>query len=223
MNPRRTSMRRARNTTTARDARILIAEDDHTTRRLLEALLTQWGYQVVSCAEGTAAWSALSSPEGPPLAILDWEMPGIHGTDIIRNARETVKDRDLYLILLTGKAQIDDVVAGFGAGADDYLIKPFQPPELRARLRAGHRVLELEQALRDRVSQLEEALASVKQLQGLLPMCSYCKKIRDDRDYWQQVETYFGTHTGATFSHGICPDCYARHVQPQIDALEKRR
>jgi phosphoserine phosphatase RsbU/P len=200
--------------------RVLVAEDDATTRRLLEALLQQWGYEVTACAEGNAAWSTLSEPAGPSLAILDWSMPGLDGPEVIRRAREYIRDRDVYLIMLTGKGNTDDVVAGFGAGADDYLVKPFQPPELRARMRAGHRVLDLERALRMRVRELEEALANVKQLQGLLPMCSYCKKIRDDRDYWTQVETYFGSHTGATFSHGICPDCYVKHVQPQIDALD---
>jgi DNA-binding response OmpR family regulator len=199
--------------------KVLVAEDEATTRRLLEALLAQWGYQVTSCAEGETAWSALSAADGPSLAILDWNMPGLDGPEIIRRARDTIRDRDVYLIILTSKAATDDLVAGFGAGADDYLVKPFQPPELRARLRAGHRVLELEQALRLRVRELEAALANVKQLQGLLPMCSYCKKIRDDRDYWQQVETYVSSHTGAQFSHGICPDCYTKHVQPQIDAL----
>ena len=203
--------------------RVLVAEDDATTRALLEALLKQWGYEIQSCGDGESAWAALSAPQGPSLAILDWLMPGIDGTEVIRRAREKIRERDVYLILLTSKANTDDVVAGFGAGADDYLVKPFQPAELRARMRAGHRVLELELDLRRRVKELEAALANVKQLQGLLPMCSYCKKIRDDRDYWQQVETYFGSHTGAQFSHGICPDCYAKHVQPQIDALDAPR
>jgi CheY-like chemotaxis protein len=198
-----------------------VAEDDATTRALLEALLRQWGYSTESCADGESAWSKLSDPQGPSLAILDWLMPGIDGTEVIRRAREAIRERVLYLILLTSKANTEDLVAGFGAGADDYLVKPFQPAELRARMRAGHRVLDLESALRTRVKELETALANVKQLQGLLPMCSYCKKIRDDRDYWQQVETYIGSHTGAQFSHGICPDCYAKNVQPQIDALER--
>jgi len=200
--------------------KVLVAEDDATTRALLEALLKQWGYEVTACQDGETAWSALTAPQAPSLAILDWLMPGVDGTEVIRRARDTIRDRDLYLILLTSKANTEDLVAGFGAGADDYLVKPFQPAELRARMRAGHRVLELESALRMRVKDLETALANVKQLQGLLPMCSYCKKIRDDSDYWQQVETYFGSHTGDQFSHGICPDCYAKHVQPQIDALE---
>jgi DNA-binding response OmpR family regulator len=202
--------------------KVLVAEDDGTTRALLEAVLKHWGYEVHSCTDGDAAWAALSAPDGPSFAILDWLMPGIDGTEVIRRARDSIRDRDLYLILLTAKSNTDDLVEGFGAGADDYLVKPFQPAELRARMRAGQRVLDLELALRNRVKELEEALANVKQLQGLLPICSYCKKIRDDRDYWQQLETYIGSHTDAQFSHGICPDCYARHVQPQIDALEKR-
>ncbi len=199
--------------------KVLVAEDDPTTRRLLDALLRQWGYNVTSCADGDTAWSSLLVKDAPSLALLDWQMPGLDGTEVIRRAREGLPGRDLYFILLTSKATTDDVVAGFGAGADDYLVKPFQPPELRARMRAGQRVLDLQEALRLQVHQLEEALANIKQLQGLLPMCSYCKKIRDDRDYWTGVESYFATHTGAQFSHGICPDCYTKYVQPQIDAL----
>ena len=201
--------------------RVLVAEDDATTQRLLQALLKQWGYQVVTCANGDAAWAELSSPGGPSLGIVDWLMPGIDGPEVIRRARG-ITDRPVYLIVLTSKSSTEDIVAAFGAGADDYLVKPFQPAELRVRVRAGHRMLELEANLRARVKELEEALTKVKKLQGLLPICSYCKKVRDDRDYWQQVETYVESRTDAQFSHGICPDCYTKHVQPQLDALDKR-
>jgi DNA-binding response OmpR family regulator len=201
--------------------RVLVAEDDATTQRLLQALLKQWGYQVVTCANGDAAWAELSNPGGPSLGIVDWLMPGIDGPEVIRRARG-ITDRPVYLIVLTSKSSTEDIVAAFGAGADDYLVKPFQPAELRVRVRAGHRVLELEANLRSRVKELEEALTKVKKLQGLLPICSYCKKVRDDRDYWQQVETYVESRTDAQFSHGICPDCYTKHVQPQLDALDKR-
>ena len=201
--------------------RVLVAEDDATTQRLLQALLKQWGYHVTACTNGDAAWAELSNPGGPSLAIVDWLMPGIDGPEVIRRARG-ITDRPVYLIVLTSKSSTEDIVAAFGAGADDYLVKPFQPAELRVRVRAGHRVLELEANLRARVKELEEALTKVKKLQGLLPICSYCKKVRDDRDYWQQVETYVESRTDAQFSHGICPDCYTKHVQPQLDALDKR-
>ena len=85
----------------------------------------------------------------------------------------------------------------------------------------GTRVVALQQALADRVRRLEQALANVKQLQGLLPICSYCKRIRDDRNYWQQVESYISVHSGVQFSHSYCPDCYDKHVKPQLDALDR--
>jgi sigma-B regulation protein RsbU (phosphoserine phosphatase) len=109
------------------------------------------------------------------------------------------------------------------AGADDYLTKPFDPQELRARIKVGERILGLQTSLAERVTELEDALSRVKQLQGLLPICSYCKKIRDDQNYWEQVESYISKHTEAQFSHGICPDCYAQFVTPDIERLAKRK
>ncbi len=201
--------------------RILAAEDDAVVRRLLESLLPKWGYEPTVCADGTAAWAALTAPDGPSLAVLDWQMPGMDGTVICQRARAEITGRPLYLLILTSRSGKEAIVEGLTAGADDYLTKPFSPDELRARLKTGHRILELEAALHARVRELEEALANVKTLQGLLPICSYCKKVRDDGNYWTQVEAYVGKHTGAQFSHGICPDCYAKHVQPQIDAAGK--
>ncbi len=102
------------------------------------------------------------------------------------------------------------------SGANDYVIKPFDRAELQARVRVGQNVVELQRSLAQRVRELEEALSQVQQLQGLLPICSYCKKIRDDRNYWQQVETYVSRHTQMRFSHGICPDCWETEVKPQL-------
>ena len=112
---------------------------------------------------------------------------------------------------------------GLEAGADDYMTKPFNPRELRARLHVGVRVVQLQKALLERFQQLEDAVRSVKQLQGLLPICSYCKKIRNDRNYWEQVDAYISRHSEAQFSHGICPDCYQAHLMPQLRRLPDRR
>src|SRR5262249_10234082 len=128
-----------------------------------------------------------------------------------------------YLILLTAKGKREDVVAGLRGGADDYLSKPFDPEELQARLQAGRRIVELQQGLAGRVRQLEQALARVKQLEGLLPICCYCKRVRDEDDYWEQVEAYVAARTSATFSHGICPRCYEGIVKPQLEAYCQAR
>jgi DNA-binding response OmpR family regulator len=201
---------------------ILAAEDDATTRRLVETLLRRWNYDPILCDDGAAAWEVLRRPDGPTLALLDWQMPEMDGPEVCRRARAEITDRPLYVVLLTAKSEKQDVADGLTAGADDYLTKPFSPVELQARLRTGERVLKLEATLHDRVRELEAALRNVRQLEELLPICSYCKRVRDDGSYWHQVEHYIARHTGTQFSHGVCPDCYAKHVQPQIDALEKR-
>jgi hypothetical protein len=101
------------------------------------------------------------------------------------------------------------------------VVKPFHRAELRARVRAGERILQLQEELSSQIVQLQEALARVTRLEGILPICSYCKKIRDDQNYWTQVESYVSEHSGARFSHGICPSCWESVVQPQLQDLER--
>src|SRR3989442_8659976 len=168
--------------------RILIAEDDAVIRAILEAGLASWGHEVVACMNGTQAWEALQRDEAPRLALLDWMMPGMDGPQICKMLRQTPGTEAIYVILLTGRDRREDIVAGLDAGANDYVTKPFDHDELRARLQVGVRMVELQNLLANRVRDLEEAMARVKQLSGLLPICSYCKKVRDDKNYWQQVE-----------------------------------
>jgi len=187
--------------------KILIAEDDPISRRLLEAALVKWGYEVVVKTNGKDAWEAIQAPDAPLLLILDWLMPEMDGIEICREARLNPVLKSAYIILLTSRGSKDDIVKGLEAGADDYVTKPFDHGELRARLRVGSRVVQLQSALAERVKELEDAINSVKQLQGLLPICCYCKKIRDDGNYWHRVESYIANHANVRFSHGICPDC----------------
>ncbi len=203
--------------------RILIAEDDAVSRRVLETMLIKWGHEVVVACDGQEAWQAMQQLDVPSLAVLDWMMPEMDGVEVCRRARRLEHTRRTHIILLTAKGQKEDIVAGLQAGADDYLTKPFDKEELRARLNAGVRIVQLQTELADRVRELEAALANVKLLQGLLPICCYCKKIRDDGNYWQQVEHYLTEHSDAQFSHGICPDCYDKVIRPQLAALNKQR
>ena len=191
--------------------RILIADDDAVLRFALREHLERWSFDVVECVDGNEAWQAMQV-SASPLAIIDWNMPGIDGPTLCRDLRDVPALAGMYVILLTANTSKEDVIAGLESGADDYIIKPFDWDELRARVRIGSRIVGLQQALGVRVNELQQALANVRTLSGLLPICAYCKRIRDDRDYWNQIEHYLSEHSNAHFSHGICPDCLKNHL-----------
>jgi phosphoserine phosphatase RsbU/P len=199
--------------------KILIAEDERISCRLLESTLAGWGYEVVVTRDGVEAWEVLQQKDAPPLAILDWMMPGLDGLEICRRVRRAEAAVPAYIILLTAKGGKENIVEGLVNGANDYVTKPFDRDELRARVHVGVEMIQLQQRLAERVVELEAALAHVKLLQGILPICSYCKHVRDDKNYWQTVENYISDHSEAKFSHSICPDCYERVVKPQIENL----
>lgn len=127
--------------------KVLLAEDDPVTRKLLQVTLTQWGYEVIAVKDGAAAWQVLQRPDAPRLAILDWMMPGLSGLQLCKAVRDAKREMYSYLIILTSKVESADVIQGFDAGADDYLIKPVNPQELRLRVGAGRRVLQLQDEL----------------------------------------------------------------------------
>lgn len=127
--------------------KLLIAEDDTVSRRLLQTILTKADHDVLACTDGTEAWEALSRPECPRLALLDWMMPGIEGPELCRRVRGLPHGELMYLILVTARGQTEDVVAGLQAGANDYVTKPYQAPELQARIQVGERVLNLQDQL----------------------------------------------------------------------------
>jgi phosphoserine phosphatase RsbU/P len=201
---------------------VIIAEDDRVTGEILARTLQRWNYQTQLVSDGMQAWEHLRTTNEATLAILDWMMPGMDGPDVCRRVRQELPLANMYLLLVTAREGRGDVVAGLDAGADDYIIKPFDPEELRARVAVGIRVLGLQQKLGERVAELQAALSNVKQLHGLLPICSYCKRIRGDDQYWQQVEGYIAEHSHAQFSHGICPTCYAT-VSAEIDEMSRSR
>ena len=190
--------------------KILIADDDPVLRIVLNGTLNESGYEVIETCDGLAAWDALRQVDGPKIAILDWGMPGMDGTEVCRRAREEPRTVGSYLILLTARLGETEVAEGLDAGASDYLTKPFNDRELLARVRVGLRVLEVQDKLNRRVSDLEEDLRQVKQLRELLPICGWCKKVRDDKNYWMNLETYFEMNSDIKVTTGICPDCSKR-------------
>ena len=143
-------------------------------------------------------------------------MPGMSGPEVCLALWATPASQSVYVILLTGKEGTTNLVIGLRSGADDYIVKPFEPAELRARLNVGIRVVLMQQSLADRVRELEIALAHVKRLQGLVPMCAWCKKVRDDQNYWRQVEEYVSERSEARFTHGICPECYEKVGKEEV-------
>jgi phosphoserine phosphatase RsbU/P len=201
---------------------VLVADDDRIAATLLSRTIRGWNHDVTVVADGAAACRHLESSKVPTLAILDWMMPEMDGADVCRQVRRDLPLANTYLMLLTSLESRAHVVAGLEAGANDYLTKPFDAEELRARFNVGVRVLTLQEKLQERVLELQDALSNVKQLRGLLPICSYCKRIRGDDQYWQQVESYIAERSDAQFSHGICPPCLV-NAEKELEEYQRTR
>ncbi len=187
--------------------RILLAEDEARYRRILSHYLTSWGFSVTVAQDGLEALDALTGDDAPAMALVDWVMPGLEGPEICERVRLRSDRPYTYIILLTAKAQKEEVAAGFAAGADNYVTKPCDMNELHARLKVGERMVTLERALAKQVDTLQRALDHVRQSKEALPICAWCKRVRDDKDYWHSIEEYLHVHTGTDFTHGICPHC----------------
>jgi len=195
--------------------KILIAEDEKISRRILETTLIKDGHDVVAVEDGVKALDSVEK-EVPDMLITDWMMPDLDGVELCSRVRALDLPSYIYIIFLTALTQKEKIIEGLGAGADDYITKPFERTELLARVRAGERVIQLERSLRQKNNELSEALACVKELKGLLPICMFCKKIRNDENYWQKLEEYLAEHTGADFSHSICPECLQKHYSKYV-------
>jgi sigma-B regulation protein RsbU (phosphoserine phosphatase) len=187
--------------------RIVIAEDDDDARHLLGTHLSHWGYTVHPAADGQQATEILDADDPPAIALLDWAMPGVEGIDVCRLLRQQPDRPYTYLIFLTGRGDKQQVAAGLEAGADDYVTKPCDLVELRARLQVGERIVTLERNRARQVHMLQQTLDQVHSLKELIPICAWCKRVQDDADYWHSIEEYLYRRTGSDFTHGICPSC----------------
>ncbi len=174
--------------------KVLICDDDKTALTKADLMLQKLGYETIACAKAADALLKLCSPHPPKLAILDWMMPEYTGVEICERVRERSTAVSIYIILLTARNQPEDVEIAMSAGANDFITKPFEPVEFKARIAAGARIVGLESEL--------------KTLTGLLPICAWCKKIRqEDGKEWMPVEQYVEKNSYARFSHGGCPEC----------------
>ncbi|MCP4544060.1 MAG: response regulator [Chloroflexi bacterium] len=201
---------------------ILIVDDTPANLRLLSGMLGEQGYKVRLAPNGKLAlMNAQAAP--PDLILLDIKMPGLSGYEVCEQLKADPRTRNIPVIFISALDQTEDKVKAFTLGGVDYVTKPLQVEEVLARVETHLKLRELQKQLTERVRELEEALAKVKKLEGLLPICSYCKRVRDDQDYWHRVESYIEARSEALFSHGICPDCYKEHVTPQLEALRRRR
>jgi phosphoserine phosphatase RsbU/P len=182
--------------------KVLAVEDDEVGRTVLRQALRRLGHEVIEAVDGEAAWAHLT---GDPFRIVvsDWMMPGIDGLELCRRVRARTGQDYTYFILVTARdASTQNQHIAMEAGVDDFLSKPIDVQELWMRLHVAERILKY--------------TTRVQQLEQLLPICSYCKKVRDDHNYWQQIESYIQKRTGSEFSHSVCPDCYQRIVVPDL-------
>ena len=187
--------------------RVLVVEDDERSRDGLVRLLQRDGYEVSVANDGQAAIEILLAPNPPQIALLDWEMPRLDGIHVCWAVRSIPANPYTYIIMVTAKAEAADALAAFAAGADDFLSKPIDSLQLLARLRCGERVLGLEKHFAERIVELKKAHDEVHKLTCLLPICIECKTVRDDADYWHDIDAYIHNKTGTVPARGICPSC----------------
>jgi DNA-binding response OmpR family regulator len=187
--------------------KVLLVDDDAVSRRLAEHALAGEALEIVAASDGSQAWTLLQTMgRVPDLAVIDCEMPVLDGLTLCRRSWDATAW--IYTLLLTGRTSATDLAAGFDAGADDYVRKPFDPLELRARVRAGRRIVALQTALRRQVSLLEAARRS-RDSSALLPMCGACKRVRV-LDRWQALESFLSDCAGLRLTHAYCPVCAVR-------------
>ncbi len=188
--------------------KILAVEDDAVARTVLRQALLRLGHESVEAADGQAAWELLQQNDTVRVVVSDWMMPRADGLDLCRRIRKRTNAEYIYFILLTSRdATAENQSSAADAGVDDFLTKPLDLPELWTRLRVAERILRY--------------TTQVRQLEEMLPICSYCKKIRDDQNYWQQLEGYISERTGSDFSHSVCPDCYQRVLVPELEKIKQ--
>jgi DNA-binding NtrC family response regulator len=203
---------------------ILIVDDDPNARKTLGKILRAKGFEVEEAGTGAEAVAACRD-KFFNLVLIDVRLPDTSGLEVLKAVCGL--NEDTIAIMMTGYASLDSSIEAMNKGAFSYFTKPVNMDQaliiIEKALEKQRLSLENKRLLKElakQITELQAALAQIKTLQGILPICMYCKKIRDDKQYWQQVESYVTTHTEAQFSHGICPDCYKKYIQPEMDKLD---
>ena len=188
--------------------RVLCVDDDPATQVVLSGIIEDAGWQPELALNATVARQVVEANPDIQVVLLDWMLPDGSGVDLCRELK-AVSGASLYVILVTVRGAPEDVETGLDAGADDYLVKPVSPVEVRARVRSGFRAADAQRQLAERLAQLEQALKRVSNLESLLPLCMYCRRINSS-ETWQSVEDYLWEHVDVKVSHGCCPDCLSK-------------
>ncbi len=195
-----------------RQFHILIVDDVVANVKYLGSLLAQnerYEVEFATSGEDALGWACDRDFD---LILLDVMMPGIDGFEVCRRLKDSKATHDIPVIFLTARTDTESMVHGFKAGGVDYITKPFDPLELSVRVGTHLELKAVKDTQQELIQELQTALREIKQLSGLLPICAYCKKIRDDDGYWQQLEKYIHDRSDADFSHGICPECLKQHM-----------
>lgn len=185
-------------------SRILIAEDDLISAKVLQAALFKLGYEPDIARDGAEAWDKFNQ-EPARLIVSDWMMPRLDGLALCEKIRARTQTPYTYFILLTAnRTSAENYEMASAAGVDDFLTKPLDREAIRMRLRVAERILRY--------------TAEIRHLQELIPICTYCRKVRDEHHYWDMVESYIQKETGSRFSHGACPECFEKELKQLRDA-----
>lgn len=190
--------------------KILIAEDEYTTRLMVQVCLENWGYSIESVEDGKKAWDIINQINPPQIAVLDWEMPGISGIDLCRKIKSLDRSSPIHVILLTARDSKNDISQGFEAGADDYITKPFNDDELGARIRVAERIVTIQSSLNSSLEELREALDMVQSFEEPVAVCRKCQKIGAFDGSWRTPEKLLEYPVDPRFIQLDCPSCKAK-------------
>ncbi len=218
--------------------KILVTDDDPDILEINATILRNAGYEIYEASTGAECLDMVRQHR-PDLVLLDVVLPDMTGFDVCKGIKEDPELQRPFVILMSGiQVSSDHQAEGLSVGADGYLVKPMSKKEFVARIQAMERIKRAEDRLfqtqKEQASVIEElrrAMEEIKTLRGLIPICAWCKRIRDDEGYWDQLEVYLSKHSEAVFSHGLCPDCSriekerlkARTSQAELKSRTRRK